>query len=321
LATKTFNSTSTTFVYDVLGNLIQVGLPNGTSIQYLVDGLNRRVGKKVNGVLVKAWLYQGELTPIAELDGSGQLVSQFVYGTRANVPDYMVRNGRTYQYITDDLGSVRLIVDASTGEIVQRMSYDAWGVVSENSNPGFQPFGFGGGLYDEQTGLVRFGARDYDAEAGRWTAKDPAGIIASEFNAFAYVGNDPINSIDPTGEQAAAGAATAEWLTVGWEGALVEPTPVGEIVMTVVTVGVLIASLVTDIVLIEEASRPRGGRWECTASCHGYSVGNPCCPPFLTGFGIGPSQYAACAEARYNAVQSAPRGCQGRHCKCKCFKA
>jgi RHS repeat-associated protein len=324
LATKTFNSTSTSFVYDVLGNLIQVGLPNGASIQYLVDGLNRRVGKKVNGVLVKAWLYQGELTPIAELDGSGQLVSQFVYGTRANVPDYMVRNGRTYQYITDDLGSVRLIVDASTGEIVQRMSYDPWGVVSENSNPGFQPFGFGGGLYDEQTGLVRFGARDYDAQAGRWTAKDPAGIIASEFNAFAYVGNDPINSIDPTGEQdVAAGAAAAEWLTVGWEGALVEPTPVGEIVMTVVTVGVLIASLVTDIVLIEEASRPRGGRWQCRARCHGtVIIQGTCCPPFLEGFGSGPSYQIACMNAKYAASQSAPRGCYGRHCRCySCTKA
>lgn len=35
------------------------------------------------------------------------------------------------------------------------------------------PFGFAGGLYDKDTGLVRFGARDYDSFLGRWTSKDP----------------------------------------------------------------------------------------------------------------------------------------------------
>jgi len=38
-----------------------------------------------------------------------------------------------------------------------------------NSNPDFQPLGFAGGLYDNQTKLVRFGARDYDSYSGRWT--------------------------------------------------------------------------------------------------------------------------------------------------------
>lgn len=33
-------------------------------------------------------------------------------------------------------------------------------------------FGFAGGLYDRVTGLVRFGARDYDPSVGRWTTKD-----------------------------------------------------------------------------------------------------------------------------------------------------
>jgi len=46
--------------------------------------------------------------------------------------------------------------------------------VLSDTSPKFQPFGFAGGLYDPDTGLVRFGARDYDAAAGRWTAKDPS---------------------------------------------------------------------------------------------------------------------------------------------------
>ena len=69
-----------------------------------------------------------------------------------------------------------------------------------DSNPGFQPFGFAGGLYDPQTRLVRFGARDYDASIGRWLSKDPIGLN-SEPNLWAYATGDPLNFIDDTGTQ------------------------------------------------------------------------------------------------------------------------
>jgi RHS repeat-associated protein len=72
-------------------------------------------------------------------------------------------------------------------------------VVLEDSNPGFQPFGFAGGLYDPDTKLVRFGARDYDANAGRWTTKDPLGFASGESNVYSYVEGDPVNLIDPSG--------------------------------------------------------------------------------------------------------------------------
>ena len=69
---------------------------------------------------------------------------------------------------------------------------------SEDTNPGFQPFGFAGGLYDRDTGLTRFGARDYDPHTGRWTAKDPIGLNGG-INLYAYVNNNPINYVDPSG--------------------------------------------------------------------------------------------------------------------------
>jgi hypothetical protein len=46
---------------------------------------------------------------------------------------------------------------------------------------------------------VRFGARDYDAYAGRWTAKDPILFDGGDTLLYAYVGNDPLNWRDPTG--------------------------------------------------------------------------------------------------------------------------
>ncbi len=62
------------------------------------------------------------------------------------------------------------------------MDYDEFGNVTYDSNPGFQPFGFAGGLYNPETKLVRFGARDYDASTGRWMSKDPIGFEGEDDN-------------------------------------------------------------------------------------------------------------------------------------------
>lgn len=78
------------------------------------------------------------------------------------------------------------------------MDYDAWGKVTNDTNPGFQPFGYAGGIYDRDTGLVRFGARDYDPEIGRWTTKDPIGF-AGGLNHYTYVSGNPIMYFDASG--------------------------------------------------------------------------------------------------------------------------
>ncbi|GAB6044357.1 hypothetical protein JCM17961_50460 [Endothiovibrio diazotrophicus] len=167
-------------------------------IDYLIDGRNRRIGKKVDGLLIQGFLYKDQLNPVAELDGDNNVVSYFIYADKPNVPAYMVKEGVSYSIISDHLGSPRMVIDSNTGSVVQRMRYDEFGRVIEDTNPGFQPFGFAGGLYDRDTGLVRFGARDYDPKTGRWTSKDPVRFDGG-INLYTYVLNDPLNLTDPLG--------------------------------------------------------------------------------------------------------------------------
>ena len=69
-----------------------------------------------------------------------------------------------------------------------------------DTNPAFTvPFGFAGGLHDRDTGLVRFGYRDYDPDIGRWTAKDPIFFAGGNTDLYGYVLNDPNNFIDALG--------------------------------------------------------------------------------------------------------------------------
>ncbi len=198
LATKTDGAGTTTYTYDLAGNLMAVQLPDGRLIEYLIDGQHRRIGKKVNGTLVQGWLYRGQLKPVAEIDGIGTVVARFVYGANPLVPAYMIKAGTTYRILTDHLGSPRRVVDTTTGLVVQRRDYDEWGMVTSDTNPGFQPFGFAGGLDDPDTRLVRFGARDFDPEIGRWTAKEPL-RFEDEANLYVYATGDPVNRGDANG--------------------------------------------------------------------------------------------------------------------------
>jgi RHS repeat-associated protein len=189
----------TQYVYDVLGNLRVLILPDGKRIEYIIDAENRRVGKKVNGVFVQGFLYHNQLAPIAELNASGQVIARFIYAAGRNIPDYMIKGGITYRIVSDHLGSPRLVVNTATGVTAQKIEYDEFGNVVFDTNPGFQPFGFAGGLYDQDTKLIRFGFRDYDSHTGRWTNPDPIHFNGGDTNLYAYCFSDPINMNDPSG--------------------------------------------------------------------------------------------------------------------------
>jgi RHS repeat-associated protein len=204
------------YSYDLLGNLGSVKLPTTSdSVQYTIDGLGRRVNRElVWGItyLSQSFVYDDQLHIGAELTTTTGAPprSVFIYGTKPNVPDYMYMGGVAYRIISDWAGSVRLVVNASTGVVAQQIDYDEFGNVIPSTSfdnnctamPCLptQPFGFAGGMQDPNSGLVRFGARDYDPQLGRWVSKDPIRFDGGQTDLYVYAGNDPVNSSDPDGK-------------------------------------------------------------------------------------------------------------------------
>jgi len=202
--------------YDLSSNLRSVQATGSTTadINYVIDGANRRIGKAVTNAsttIQDGLLYDEQRRVVAELDGSNNVLTTFVYGLKPNVPDYMVHGGTTYRIVSDWRGDVRLVLNTTkTGAaaVVQQIDYDEWGNVTNLVDPActqegtelcFQPFGFAGGIWEPGTGLVRFGARDYDALMRRWTQKDPIGFDGGQENLYVYAGDEPINMVDEDG--------------------------------------------------------------------------------------------------------------------------
>jgi RHS repeat-associated protein len=92
------------------------------------------------------------------------------------------------------------VVADSAVNVIKRIEYDSFGNIIADTNKDFKiPIGFAGGLNDLDTGLIRFGYRDYDPDVGRWTAKDPIGFAGGDTDLYGYVLNDPIILRDPWG--------------------------------------------------------------------------------------------------------------------------
>ncbi|MDF1594107.1 MAG: peptidoglycan DD-metalloendopeptidase family protein [Desulfobacterales bacterium] len=198
LTTRTNGADVTTYDYSSRGGLLSVSLPDNRFIEYVHDPLWRRIAKKVNGSIVEKYLWQGLTRLLAVYDGSNNLLMRFEYAD-ARMPVAASIAGATYYLTYDQVGSLRIVANAS-GSVVKRIDYDSFGNIVADSNPAFIiPFGFAGGFYDIDTGHVRFGYRDYDPDIGRWTAKDPLLFEGEDTDLYGYVLNDPVNLIDPWG--------------------------------------------------------------------------------------------------------------------------
>lgn len=197
LKEKVATAGTTSYQYSSHGRLLQVVTPTET-ITYQHNAFGNRVAKLLDGVITEKYLWLDKTTLLATYDATGTLKQRFHY-TDGHTPNSFTQSGQTYYIVTDHLGSPRAITDTN-GTVLRKISYDSFGNIITDSNPALDiPFGFAGGLQDSDTGLIRFGYRDYDPETGRWTARDPIGFNGGDENLYGYISNNPINFIDSTG--------------------------------------------------------------------------------------------------------------------------
>ena len=200
LETKTTPEGTTRYTYGSLGELKEVTLPTGDVISYQHNVNNQRVAKLKNGEVVEKYLWLNLTTLLATFDKDGNVKQRYEYADGRMPIAFTDKNGDKFYIAYNQVGSPRAVMDANSN-VVKAVSYDSFGNIISDTNPGMQiAFGFAGGLYDPDTKLNRFGYRDYDAQSGKWTSKDPIGLAGGDANILAYVGNDPVNFIDPTGE-------------------------------------------------------------------------------------------------------------------------
>ena len=160
--------------YDRADHLLEVSKSgaSGFNVKYRYDAVGRRVERLEDNTTTHRWVWRGSQL-IAEYDANLVLRKQFVYAEFPHVPsviiDYSSGSAVKYRVVHDQLGSVRKVVSMADGTVAQELKYDEFGRVEHDSDAGFQPFGFAGGLYDNVTELTRFGVRDYDPYLGRWS--------------------------------------------------------------------------------------------------------------------------------------------------------
>jgi RHS repeat-associated protein len=102
-------------------------------------------------------------------------------------------------YTRDHLGSIREMVDGG-GNLQARYDYDLYGQQTVLAETSAAAFGFTGHFQHRPSGLYLTLFRALDPRLGRWLSRDPLGEGAG-LNLYAYVGNDPINSVDPLGDK------------------------------------------------------------------------------------------------------------------------
>jgi RHS repeat-associated protein len=111
----------------------------------------------------------------------------------------MVTNGVSKYFLQDHLGSTAALTNSS-GSVIESATYDSFGNATGNLSTRYQ---FTGREYDNAIGLTYYRARWYSSELGRFVSEDPIGFGGGDVNLFGYVGNNPQNYVDPSGNQRA----------------------------------------------------------------------------------------------------------------------
>ena len=193
---------------------------------YAYDAMNRRIHKTVTNsgpVNGETAFYYDRWRTIEERGAGDKLLQQYVYGIYVDEVLAMDRNvdgdnsatgpaDERLFYHQDTQYSIAALT-TSDGRTVEGYEYDTYGrqtvvgpdfttAQSTISGKG-NPFTFTGQRLDAETGMMYYKNRYYSTALGRFLQRDPLGIWHDQKNlgnAFSYVGNNPVNSLDPTGE-------------------------------------------------------------------------------------------------------------------------
>ena len=204
-----------TYKWDVLNRLTAIVYSGGTHTEFAYDGLGRRVqiveraGTTIGSGTIsstKNYLWTGSQM-VEERDASNNVTKRFF-----SQGEQQISGGTAtpYYYTRDHLGSVRELC-SSTGSTVARYSYDPYGRTTLVSGSNLATLQYAGMYVHQNSGLSLTQYRAYDSNTGRWLSRDPLGENGG-INLYGYVGNGPINRIDPLGLTWADDASmTASW--------------------------------------------------------------------------------------------------------------
>jgi RHS repeat-associated protein len=137
-------------------------------------------------------------------DASNVVATRFLYGdgvdaVQGRIVETGPNGGTQGFYATDNLGSVRDIIDAATGEVLYHAEYDAFGAATEYGAGYGDTLKYTARELDADTGLQYNRARWYDNSVGRWLSEDPIGFAAGDRNLYRYVSNFATGATDPSG--------------------------------------------------------------------------------------------------------------------------